>query len=420
MPHQSSITFDEKVYALSKIVHKVKFRNNRSEKYTSSQLIHLRLFDDIALLMITEPGSDVAAVAFEQRTTEIIFYFAKNRPATTEELTYIRNLAILAQNSDTTNWKTTNRIDSIFNEVVRFCGPKILTRFSKILRVLTKLPPDALSFQDDTNGDLDRHLQKELGVWYDTPAGPAVLVDKFFSHLCGMAPKKPKVPNVAGLGQIIRVAHATGSFKCVEMVDGKEIVEHTVYPNEDLATQMRLLGNYFGAVKRIVRNVDSIKNRKPTEIRMQELVPAKLFQCRMPTDYLTIANNYATERNIPTISYDTLKNAYPDSTFLSPDDAHRSQSVTFTVHAECTVAMFMASLSRPWEFVKIGSSKGSCWLCERYLELDTKLKFHVSNEHGKLQPGWSIPPGGDAVVNAQVAELIGDELEEIVLRAVGN
>lgn len=140
----------------------------------------------------------------------------------------------------------------------------------------------------------------------------------------------------------------------------------------------------------------------------------------MPTDYLPIVNSYAIERNIPTISYDTLKNAYPDTTSLAPEDAHRSQGVTYSVHAECSVATFMASLSRPWEFVEIGCSKGSCWLCERYLRLDTRLKFHVSNVNGQLKPGWMIPPRGDARVNTQVVELVGDELEEIVLRAVGS
>lgn len=129
----------------------------------------------------------------------------------------------------------------------------------------------------------------------------------------------------------------------------------------------------------------------------------------MPADYLTIVNRYATQRKIPTISYDTLKNAYHDTT---PEDAGRDQRVTYTVHAECTVAMFMASLPRSWEFVEIGWSKGLCWLCERYLALDTRLQFHVSNVHGKLQPGWTIPPGGDAQVDACVVEAIGDELEE--------
>lgn len=131
-------------------------------------------------------------------------------------------------------------------------------------------------------------------------------------------------------------------------------------------------------------------------------------------------NDYAIERRIPTIPFDTLKYAYPNTTPLVLEDGDRTQNVTSTVHPECTVAMHMVSLQRRREFVEIGCSKGSCWLCERYLSLDTRLKFHVSNPHGKLQPGWTIPPDGDAKVNAQVVESVGDELEEIVLRAVRN
>lgn len=140
----------------------------------------------------------------------------------------------------------------------------------------------------------------------------------------------------------------------------------------------------------------------------------------MPSDYLQIVNGYAIERRIPTITFDKLKNAYPNTSSVVLKGADRTQSVTYTVHAECTVAMHMVALQRPWEFVEIGCSKGSCWLCERYLSLDSRLQFHVSNVHGKLQPGWTIPPGGDSKVNAQVVESVGDELEEIVLRAVGN
>lgn len=140
----------------------------------------------------------------------------------------------------------------------------------------------------------------------------------------------------------------------------------------------------------------------------------------MPRDYLRIVNGYAIERRIPTITFDTLKNAYPNTASIVLKDADRTQNITCTVHAECTVAMHMVSLRRHWEFVEIGCSKGSCWLCERYLSLDTRLKSHVSNVHGKLQPGWTIPPDGDAKVNAQVVEAVGDQLEEIVLRAVGS
>lgn len=140
----------------------------------------------------------------------------------------------------------------------------------------------------------------------------------------------------------------------------------------------------------------------------------------MPTNYLTIVNRYATECNVPTISYEALKDAYPAATALDPGDVLRSQRVTLSVHAECIVALFMASLPRSWKFVEIGCSKGSCWLCEQYLATDTRLMFHVSNVHGKLQPGWVMPPGGDPSVEAHIVDVINDGLQEVILRAVGS
>lgn len=279
MPQESPLSFNEKVYALSKIVHRVKFRNNHSEKYTPSQRKHLRLLDDIALLLVTESSSDVAAVSFERRSTEIIFYFAKNRPATGQELKYINHLRVLTQNTE-----DPDQINSIFDEVLQNCRPKILSRFNKLLRVLADLPLAARWFRDDTNGDLDRHLESELGVWYDKQAGPAVFVNRFLSHLFTLAgAKSQQAPDLAALRQILRVAHATGSFKFVQTVDGKQIAKYTVYPHEPLATRMRLLGDYFGAVKRIVRNADSIIGMKAGNIRMEEVLKPPTFPlCNMP------------------------------------------------------------------------------------------------------------------------------------------
>lgn len=273
MAQQNSVTFDEKVYALSKIVHTVKFRNNRSNQYTTSQRKHLRLLDDIALLLVTESGSNVAAVSFEQRPTEIVFYYAKNRPATTEEIEYLQKITTIARYSaKTQSSETINRTESIFDEVLRMCRPKILSRFNKLLRVLAKLPRAARYFDDDSNGDLARHIKKAMGAWYDTAEDALDFVDSFLSHLAGLAtPKNQPAPSLSQLAQIIRVAHATGSFKIVKTVDGEQTTDYPVYPNEALAKRIRLLGDYFGAVKRIVRNADSTLGRHAGHIRMQQV-----------------------------------------------------------------------------------------------------------------------------------------------------
>lgn len=273
MAQQSSVTFDEKVYALSKIVHNVKFRNNRSDQYTTSQGKHLRLLDDIALLLVTESSSDVAAVSFEQRPTEIVFYYAKNRPATIEEIEYLENIKTIARHpTNTQSSEIINRTESIFDEVLRMCRPKILSRFYKLLRVLAKMSRATRCFDDDSNGDLARHIKKAMGAWYDMEEDAVDFVDGFLSHLAGLAtPKNQPAPSQDQLAQIIRVAHATGSFKIIETVNGETTTEYPVYPNEALARRIRLLGDYFGAVKRIVRNADSKLGRHAGDIRMQQV-----------------------------------------------------------------------------------------------------------------------------------------------------
>lgn len=44
------------------------------------------------------------------------------------------------------------------------------------------------------------------------------------------------------------------------------------------------------------------------------------------------------------------------------------------------------------------------------------LKFHVSNVHGKLQPGWTIPAGGDQGSKQYILTLVDDEMQEVLHR----
>lgn len=59
---------------------------------------HLRLLDYIALLLVTKPRGDVAAVTMEHNATSLNFYFAKNRPCDSATLTFVdRILMVLKQ-----------------------------------------------------------------------------------------------------------------------------------------------------------------------------------------------------------------------------------------------------------------------------------------------------------------------------------
>lgn len=256
MPETNSPpTFDEQVYALSKIVHQAKIHKDTSQKYPPSQRKNLRLLDDVALLLLTGPSSKVAAVSFQQRPTDVIFYYAKNRPATHKEKAYIQQVITILRSP-----QGPGRTNQIFELVLRNCRPKIFSRLDKLGRALIRLTPDARGIQCDTDGDLHQYLRRKLGVWYPEQTSAVTFVDGFVSHLCHLATTST-LPDAAALSQIIRVAQVTGCFR----------PELTVYPDRTVAKRMILLGDYFSAVNRIVRRMHSITRTTPPTIRFQEV-----------------------------------------------------------------------------------------------------------------------------------------------------
>src|SRR5438270_7423997 len=65
---------DEQVFALSRIKHNRQHAPTVPPQTTGKQGKHLKLLDGIALLLVTEDTSDVAAVSFHQTSKSIDFY----------------------------------------------------------------------------------------------------------------------------------------------------------------------------------------------------------------------------------------------------------------------------------------------------------------------------------------------------------
>lgn len=99
------------------------------------------------------------------------------------------------------------------------------------------------------------------------------------------------------------------------------------------------------------------------------------------------------------------------------------QRVTHSVHAECTLAMHTISMNREWKYIALGVSKGSCWLCEKFLNLVTpsgRLQFLVSGFNGKLYPGWLCPPLATPLKQTTIEMVVSDALAEIVQRTLNR
>lgn len=255
----SPVSFAESVYALSKVVHVVKFRNI-SLRLSEDQRKNLRLLNDIALLLVTKSKSDVAAVSLERRTSQVHFYYAKNFPATSADKRHIDDLVADLQGLGS----STVRIERILKKVMLVCGEKILSRLSKLkATLLDNQAGEGLYLRSDRDGELHAHFQRNFSDWYAMYPTSAEFVTGFLSAIVGHVASEPQQ-----LMEILRVAYLTGSYKPATPPDGATSGKQpeSIFIDPMLGRRMRLLGDYYGAVKRIVRRYDNAAARQSGEI----------------------------------------------------------------------------------------------------------------------------------------------------------
>jgi len=96
---------------------------------------HLVLLDLLALLLITEPKSDVPATILVIHPAPI-FYYSKNRPLTEDENRYVHKLFTLARHPTMT---PQNRKAALQTEVIDKCRKKIMARIKNVLQRLKSL-----------------------------------------------------------------------------------------------------------------------------------------------------------------------------------------------------------------------------------------------------------------------------------------
>lgn len=250
-PH-TPITFAEKVYALSKVIHIHKNSNTTalSHGLVGHREKHLRLLHDIALLLVTGGDSDVAAVSLERTETEIRFYYAKNRPVTAREESYIKDLLEvlklphedLAEEGPDTGGE---RDDRLLAKVVSVCVTKIKSRIRKLKR---DLPVDRSAIlRDDLNGGMHAYFQEGFDTWYKKYNGAHEFLLEFLHQIDILELTKTSTEQLC---DIIRVANRASAYKR----------NTTVLVPEHLARRLRLVGDYFGAAWRIVKRMDSLRS----------------------------------------------------------------------------------------------------------------------------------------------------------------
>lgn len=235
------VPFSDQLCALASITHIRDYSPTVSRKSFPDQEKHLRLLDAIALLLVTEEKSDVAAVMFAQTPTQVTFYFSKNRPCTKRELDYVDGILRLA--FEMTDVQACSL--ELLNRVIPMCRSKIVSRLKRLLCCL----PLPLHILDDVDGAFHDHLVAKMPHLFPT-TGPAsmsrgILV-KYIAQLRKIDANKCTVQD---LGRLIRFASAFGSYKPLKVLIRDDVI----------VRRLRKLGNYYCGTKFIAKTVSRLQ-----------------------------------------------------------------------------------------------------------------------------------------------------------------
>jgi hypothetical protein len=118
------------------------------------------LLDLVALLLVTDAKSDVAAASL-LTNGPIKFLYCKNRPLTAKDTTYVRSLFAIASRI---SWSAVERYDALFDLVLANCGKKLKARIQKLLRRVKQLRAVSdmgLISESRLPGDVAKYLKSQ-------------------------------------------------------------------------------------------------------------------------------------------------------------------------------------------------------------------------------------------------------------------
>lgn len=143
-------------------------------------------------------------------------------------------------------------------------------------------------------------------------------------------------------------------------------------------------------------------------------------------DYVATLNRFGASCGLDAVTASAVHAVYPcnpEPPLTQPRAVPAMKRVTHSIHAECTLAIHAIAMHREWKYVELGISKGSCWMCQKFIHdvlAPHGVKFLVSYFHGKLQPGWMCPPLAAPHERKVMERLVSDTLMEIIERTLNR
>lgn len=236
--------FGEQLFVLATITHVRDYRPTISPSPPTEREKHLRLLNDIALLLVTQGSSDVASVMFEQSSHEIVFYYAKNRATTNKERAYIESLRDIALSLTDINDCTTK----LLARVIPVCRAKIISRLKKLIHCLP-IPPSVAEEVDDDG--FRAHLVMRVPLFLSRRISATDFIRNYFAAVRAVTISRC---TDQVLERLIRFASIIGSYKPLK----------NLLSDDMTIRRLRKLGDYYSSTKRIARTVDSFQRTNPS------------------------------------------------------------------------------------------------------------------------------------------------------------
>ena len=149
MSQPTESDFNRQIYILASVHHIMDHAAHLPPKCGLVEKNHLELLNYIALLLVTKPRGDVAAVTMQISTSAINFYYAKNRPCEPSTQLYVdKILTTLRENVISAIPK------SVLMIVMVECVHKVRNRIKKCQKALEESERLGISALESLSGDL--------------------------------------------------------------------------------------------------------------------------------------------------------------------------------------------------------------------------------------------------------------------------
>jgi len=224
---------------------------NSSRWHPAKKSKHLVLLDLLALLLVSEAKSDVAATMLRTNGS-MKFFYSKNRPFTDSENQYVRTIFNYASE---TNRSITDRYANLLPAIIDKCQKKIKSRISKVLRRVRELPTDrGIHSEDRLPLELVEKLKAELEI--DPKQS---LRNRLISWLDSLSPAQC-LKDSKFLRDAIISAYSIGIHSDINLLIDQKLLR-----------RIRKLGDYVGAVIQLVGEVNLLPPQLLQTLVIQEV-----------------------------------------------------------------------------------------------------------------------------------------------------